>query len=170
MNLTVRAARYDDLAALNAIYNESVLHSTATFDVEPRGEEEARAWFLGHGPAYPLFTAEAEGRILGWSSLSPFAPRPAYRFTVEDSIYVHEDYRGQGVGRSLLTAALAAAQALGYRAVVAKIADHNEASLALHQGLGFMPAGTLTAVGWKFGRWLDVDYLELLLAKEGGRS
>lgn len=166
--ILVRPASGRDLAAINEIYNDAVLNTTATFDVEPRDEEAARAWYLAHGPAYPLLVAERGRTIVGWSSLSPYAPRPAYRFTVEDSVYVHRDCRGQGVGRVLLASLLEAAVALGYHSVIAKIADGNEPSLALHRRAGFAPVGTLRAVGWKFGRWLDVEILQLLL-REGDR-
>ena len=165
----VRAAGGADLATINEIYNDAVLNTTSTFDVEARGIEEARAWLQAHGPTYPVFVAERDGRVAGWSSLSPFAPRPAYRYTVEDSVYVHRDHRGEGIGGVLLAALLTAAAALGYRAVVARIADHNEASLRLHRRAGFTVVGTLTAIGWKFGRWIDVDLLELVLPERAGR-
>ncbi|MGE5599195.1 MAG: GNAT family N-acetyltransferase, partial [Bacteroidota bacterium] len=163
----VRPASGRDLDAMNDIYNESVLNSTATFDLEPRDADAARAWFLAHGPAYPLLVAEQGETVVGWASLSPFAPRPAYRLTVEDSVYVHRDHRGRGVGRALLRELLTAASALGYHAVIAKIADHNESSLALHRRFGFVAAGTLKEVGWKFGKWLDVDILQRSLAEPG---
>ncbi|MCL6613078.1 MAG: GNAT family N-acetyltransferase [Firmicutes bacterium] len=165
----VRPAALEDLPAIEEIYNEAGVATTASFDLQPRTEEEARAWFLAHGPAYPIFVAEMDGRVVGWASLSPYAAKEAYRYTVEDSVYVHREFRGRGVGRALLMAVMEAAAALGYRAVVAKIADGNEASLALHRRAGFVHVGTLIAVGRKFGRWLDVDFLELLLP-EGPNS
>ncbi len=159
----IRPAAGRDIKAINDIYNQAVLETTATFELNPRDEEAARAWFLAHGPAYPVFVAERAGRVIGWSSLGPYAPRPGYRYTVEDSVYVREDSRGQGVGSALMRAVVEAAAALGYRAVVARIADHNQASLALHRAAGFRHVGVLTAVGRKFGRWLDVDLMELVL-------
>lgn len=165
--LTIRAASGRDVRAINEIYNEAVLRTTASFDLEPRSEDEARAWLDAHGPAYPVFVAEEGGQVVGWASLSPYATRRGYRYTVEDSVYVHRDNRGRGVGRALLAAVLDAARALGYRAVVAKIADHNEASLALHRQAGFELAGTLHAVGRKFGRWIDVDLMEMVLPAAG---
>ena len=161
--LLIRPAAGRDIKAINDIYNQAVVKTTATFELDPRDGEAARVWFLAHGPTYPIFVAERDGEVIGWSSLSPYAPRPGYRFTVEDSIYVREDCRGQRVGSALMHAVVEAAVALGYRAVVAKIADHNQASLALHRAAGFQPVGVLTMVGRKFGRWLDVDLLELLL-------
>ncbi len=158
----IRAATGADIAAINEIYNEGGVMTTASFDTEPQSEERARAWFLSHGPAYPIFVAERDGQVIGWSALSPFAPRAAYRLTVEDSVYVRAGFRGQGTGRALLQAAVEAARALGYRAVIAKIADHNGPSLALHERMGFVRVGALAAVGRKFGRWLDVEILELL--------
>lgn len=160
---SIRPAAGRDIPAINEIYNLGGIQTTASFELEPRSEEAARAWYLAHGPAYPIFVAERDGEVIGWSSLSPYAPRPGYRYTVEDSVYVRADCRGQGVGSALMKAVVEAAAALGYRALVAKIADHNEASLALHRAAGFQPVGVLTAVGRKFGRWLDVDLLELVL-------
>jgi len=165
----IRPATLEDLPAIEEIYNEGGVATTASFDLEPRSWEEARAWFLAHGAVYPIFVAEtAGGRVAGWAALSPYAARKAYRYTVEDSVYVHRDFRGQGAGRALLAAVVEAAAALGYRAVVAKIADGNEASLALHRRAGFVHVGRLVAVGRKFGRWLDVDFLELLLPERPG--
>ena len=168
--LLIRPASGRDIGAMNEIYNDAAVNTTASFDLEPRGDEEARALFLAHGPAYPLLAAEQDGLVVGWASLSPFAPRRGYRYTVEDSVYVRRDRRGQGVGRALLAALIEAAAALGYRAIVAKVADHNEASLALHRSAGFAPVGTLRAVGRKFGRWLDVDLLELVLPERSAGS
>lgn len=159
----IRPAAGPDITAINDIYNQAVVKTTATFELNPRDGEAARAWYLAHGPTYPVFVAERDGEVIGWSSLSPYAPRPGYRYTVEDSVYVREGCRGQGVGSALLRAVVEAAAALGYRALVAKIADHNEASLALHRTVGFQHVGVLTTVGRKFGRWLDVDLMELVL-------
>ena len=144
---SIRPASGRDITAINDIYNRAVLKTTATFELDPRDEEAARVWFLAHGPTYPIFVAERDGEVIGWSSLSPYAPRPGYRYTVEDSVYVREDCRGQRVGSALMYALVEAAAALGYRAVVAKIADHNEASLALHRSAGFQHVGVLTTVG-----------------------
>jgi len=160
---TIRLACGDDLREINSIYNEAVLNTTATFDLEIRELQSARAWYHAHGPAYPIFVAEENAQVIGWSSLSPFAPRPAYRFTAEDSIYIHQDFRGRGAGGALLRALLEAADALGYKAIIAKIAEHNEVSLALHHRAGFIMAGTLQSVGYKFGRWIDLDLLQRLL-------
>ena len=159
----VRPAGGPDITAINDIYNQAVVHTTATFELDPRDGQAARAWFLAHGPTYPVFAAERDGEVIGWSSLSPYAPRPGYQYTAEDSVYVREDCRGQRVGSALMYALVEAAAALGYRAVVAKIADQNEASLALHRAAGFQHVGVLTTVGRKFGRWLDVDPMELVL-------
>jgi len=160
---SVRRATMDDLAAIEEIYNEAGIATTASFELAPRSVEEAQAWFDAHGPAYPIFVAVRDGRVIGWASLSPYSPMAAYRYTVEDSVYVHSGFRRQGVGHALLAAVVEAAAALGYRAVVAKIVAGNEASLALHRKAGFVPVGKLVGVGYKFDRWLDVDLLELFL-------
>lgn len=160
---SIRPATIGDLPAIEEIYNEAGIATTASFDLAPRSLEEARVWFDAHGSAHPIFVAELDGRVIGWASLSPYSSKAAYRYTVEDSVYVHRDFRRRGVGKALLAAVVKAATELGYRAVVAKIAEGNEASLALHRRAGFVYVGTLVAVGCKFGRWLDVDLLELLL-------
>ncbi|NLG84301.1 MAG: N-acetyltransferase [Firmicutes bacterium] len=160
---SVRRATMDDLAAIEEIYNEAGIATTASFELAPRSVEEAQAWFDAHGPAYPIFVAVRDGRVIGWASLSPYSPMAAYRYTVEDSVYVHSGFRRHGVGHALLAAVVEAAAALGYRAVVAKIVAGNEASLALHRKAGFVPVGKLVGVGYKFDRWLDVDLLELFL-------
>ncbi|MGQ9778760.1 MAG: GNAT family N-acetyltransferase [Bacillota bacterium] len=166
---SIRPATLGDLPTIEEIYNEAGIATTASFDLAPRSAEKARAWFGAHGPAHPIFVAELDGRVIGWASLSPYSPKAAYRYTVEDSVYVHRDFHRQGVGSALLAAVVKAAAELGYRAVVAKIVAGNEASLALHRKAGFVSVGRLVGVGYKFDRWLDVDLLELLLP-EGSKS
>jgi phosphinothricin acetyltransferase len=158
-------AREEHLPAILEIYNEAVLHGTATFDTEPKSLEDRRQWLAGHGEAHPVVVAveEGSGEVLAWGSLSPYSDRLAYRFTVEDSVYVRTDRRGEGLGGLILGRLLELAAALGYRAVVAKIVDGNAPSLALHRRAGFFDVGTLREVGFKFDRWLDVTLLQALL-------
>lgn len=158
--MNVRRAEPRDLQAILDIYNQAVLSTTATYDYEPRSLEAHRHWFEEH----VVFVAEdGDGRIAGWSSLGPFHPRPGYQFTVEDSIYVAEDCRGRGIGTQLLPPLIDEARRLGKRAIVAVIDAESEASLRLHKRVRFQHAGRLHQAGFKFGRWLDVVYLELLL-------
>lgn len=148
------------LPAITEIYNEAVLHGTATFDTEPQTLADRQGWLAGHGDAYPVLVAVAKGQVLAWGSLSPFSDRPAYRYTVEDSLYVRPEAQGSGLGSRLLERLLALGVMLGYRSVLAKIVDDNEPSLAVHHKYGFTDAGLLTAVGYKFDRWLDVAILQ----------
>ena len=165
MTATVRPAREEDLPGILDIYNEAVLNTTASYDYEPRTLEHRRAWFADHAQhGYPVFVAATEaGRVLGWSALNRFHDRPGYRFTTENSVYVAPDQRGRGLGKRLLVPLLRAARDQGFHAILAKIDADNVASLRLHQTLGFEPVARLRQVGFKFGRWLDVVYLELLL-------
>lgn len=160
---TLREATAIDQRAIMDIYNEAVLHSTATFDLEPRTWEEQRRWSDEHSPPYRVFVARLGAMVAGWGSLSPFRPKPGYRFTAEDSIYVHEDFRGQGVGAALLGALIEATQRGGFHSVMALIDGDNAASIRLHERFGFRHVGTFHEVGFKFGRWLDVVHMQKML-------
>ena len=154
-----------DLPGVLGIYNEAVLNTTATYDYEPRTLEQRIAWFDDHErSAYPVFVAVAEeGRVVGWSALNRFHDRPGYRFTSENSIYVAADRRGQGIGKLLMPPLIQAARDRGLRAIIAGIDATNEASLRLHASFGFERVACMRQVGYKFERWLDLIYMELLL-------
>jgi phosphinothricin acetyltransferase len=155
--LTVRDSRDDDVAQIAAIYAHAVLHGYASFELDPPAAEEMarrRAEVLARGN--PYLVAEAEGRVLGYAYAGPYRARPAYRFSVEDSIYVAPDAQRRGVGRALLPVLIERCTAAGYRLMVAVIGDSaNASSIELHRVFGFAPAGLLPAVGWKHGRWVD---------------
>ncbi len=155
--MLIRDSREADIPAIAAIYGHWVTHGLASFETEPPGAAEMarrRAALLDAG--FPNLVAEADGRMLGHAHAGPYRARPAYRFTVENSIYVAPDAGRGGVGRALLEALLARCGALGFRLVVAVIGDSgNAASIGLHAALGFRHAGLLPAVGWKHGRWVD---------------
>ncbi|HYE32218.1 MAG TPA: GNAT family N-acetyltransferase [Methylomirabilota bacterium] len=163
-SLKLRPAARGDLPAILAIYNDAVLSTTATYDYEPRTLEHRIAWFEDHAQqGYPIFVVEGDSNeVLGWGSLSRFHDRPGYRFTTENSIYVAAPHRGKGVGKALLRALIAAARAKGLRCVIAIIDADNAASIHLHAQHGFFEVGRFQKVGFKFGRWLDVVYMELL--------
>jgi L-amino acid N-acyltransferase len=163
MRPTVRPAVEADLPRILDIYNHEVLHSTATYDTEPRTEDEHRKWFRHHGPLYPVLVAEADGRVQGWASLSPWSDRLAYCRSVEVSVYVALESRRAGVGRLLLEALVVAGRERGHHALLSRISSDNEASIRLHEALGFATVGVLKEVGVKFGRLLDVAIMELLL-------
>jgi len=161
----IRRAVAADLPAIMDIYNQAVLNTTATYAYEPQTLEERAAWFEEHArDGYPVFVAQEEsGRVIGWSALSRFRARAGYRFTAEDSIYVAADQRGRGVGKQLLPPVIEAARGLGLHALIAGIDAEGEASLRLHARFGFQPVAHFKQVGFKFGRWLDVIMMELLL-------
>jgi L-amino acid N-acyltransferase len=160
--MTIRLATVADLPAINDIYNYYVLHATCTYQIEPCKEAERMAWFNCHGPRYPITVAidPSSDQVVGWASLSPFHPRAAYRFTVEDSVYVHHDQHRHGVGKALLCDLIGRALDLDYRTIVALVSADQAASIALHKNAGFEEAGTLRGVGFKFDRWLDVLYMQ----------
>lgn len=159
----VRRALEADADAIRTIYNAEVLTSTATLDLVPRSVEEQRAWLSAHAGAYPALVAVEEGEVIGFSSLSPYRPRPGYSTSVEDSVYVAAEARGRGVGRLLLEAAVEAARQHGFHSVVGRIGAEQTASIALHEACGFTMVGVEKEVGRKFGRWIDVAIVQLLL-------
>ena len=161
--IRIRTATEADLAAVNAIYNHYVLASTCTYQEEPTTADERAAWFAAHDGAHPITVAESGGEVVAWGSLSRFHPRAAYRRTVEDSLYVRHDLHGRGIGSAVLADLLERATALGHRSVVGVISADQPASIALHLRHGFAECGRLREVGHKFGRWLDVVYLQRLL-------
>lgn len=161
--LQIRPATPADLDAINRIYNHYVLCSTCTYQTEPETAEARSAWFAGHGPAHPITVAERAGRVIGWGSLSRYHVRAAYGRTVEDSVYVDADHQRQGVGRALLADLVARAMALGHHAIIAGIDAEQPGSVALHASFGFVHVGRLREVGFKFGRWLDVLYMQRTL-------
>jgi phosphinothricin acetyltransferase len=161
--MELRAARLDDAEAIRAIYNVEVLTSTATFDLVPRTQSEQRRWLTERSGAHAVVVAVSDGQVLGFGSLSPWRDRPAYRTTVEDSVYVARDVQRRGVGRAILTELVEVARAHGFHACMARISGGHDASIALHRACGFEIVGTEREVGRKFGRWLDVVLMERFL-------
>ena len=171
MDFTIRAATLGDLAAINAIYNHYVLHSTCTYQEELSTEEERRGWFAAHGERHPVTVAVEEGgdgEVVGWGSLNPFHARSAYRFTTENSVYVRQDRHRKGIGGAILADLIGRATALRYRVIVALISADQAASIVLHASAGFRESGRLHGVGYKFGRWLDVVYMERAIPQQEG--
>ncbi len=163
--LSIRPSSADDVAAVCAIYAWNVLHGTGTFEIEPPGVAEIarrRDDVLSKG--LPWLVAERDGVVLGYAYANHFRPRPAYRFCVEDSIYLAADAQRQGIGRVLLAELLARCEAAGARQVLAVIGDSaNTGSVGVHRALGFEDAGVFRSAGWKFGRWLDVVLMQKAL-------
>ena len=163
--MEVRLAHHADGQAIRDIYNLEVTGSTVTFDLVPRTAEDQRRWLDEHSGAHPAVVAVGEGAVLGFGSLSPYRSRPAYSTTVEDSVYVHRDHRGRGVGRSVLAELVRLADAHGFHAVMARIVGGHEASIGLHRACGFELVGVEREIGRKFGQWLDVVLMELLIGR-----
>lgn len=161
--LSIDLAGSSDLASINDIYNYFVLHSTCTYQEEASTTAEREAWFTQHGPAHPITVAKRDGQVVGWASLSPFHARSAYRFSVENSVYVRHDLHNHGIGSALLRDSIERAKALGHRTIIAGIDADQAASIALHRKFGFAQVAHLKEVGFKFGRWLDVVYLQKML-------
>ena len=164
MSCTIRLATASDLTAINDIYNHYVHESTSTYQERPEPIESRHQWFARHGNAHPVTVAEVDGRVVGWGALSPFHARSAYRFTVENSVYVAADHHRQGIGDALLADLIVRARAIGHRTIIAGIDGDQMASVAIHAKHGFVRAGELREVGFKFGRWLNVVYMQLNIA------
>ena len=159
-----RLAADSDSEAIRSIYNKEVLGSTVTFDLVPRTPEEQLLWMDEHSGAWPAVVAvDPAGAVRGFASLSPYRPRPAYRTTVEDSVYVDDAVRGQGVGKGLLRELVRLADAHGFHTIIARIVGGHEASIGLHKACGFEVIGVEREVGRKFGRWLDVVLMQRLV-------
>jgi len=159
----VREATAADQRAILDIYNDAVLHTTATFDLEPRTWEAHQRWAEDHRAPYHIAVATLGDTIVGWGSLTPFRPKPGYRFTAQDSIYVHKDFRGRAIGAALLTHLIEAARQGGFHSIMALIDGGNTVSVHLHDRFGFRHVGTFPQVGFKFGRWLDVVHMQKML-------
>jgi L-amino acid N-acyltransferase YncA len=164
MGTTIRLAEPGDAEAIRAIYNIEVRESTVTFDLVPRSLEGQLAWLAEHSGGHPAIVAvDDSGVVTGFGSLSPYKARAAYRPTVEDSVYVHRDRRGSGIGRLLLAELVALAQRYGYHSVIARVVGGHDASISLHTAHGFELVGIEREVGRKLGRWLDVVLMQRML-------
>jgi phosphinothricin acetyltransferase len=165
MPLSIRPTTSADIAAITRIYAHAVETGTASFELAPPDQTEMakRMQTLAEG-GFPCFVAELDGIIAGYAYAGPYRARPAYRFTVEDSVYVDAKSHGRGIGRALLAALIEAAEAGGYRQMIAVIGDSDQAaSIGVHKACGFEPAGNLKSIGWKFGKWLDTPLMQRTL-------
>jgi len=161
----VRRAVSSDAEGIRRIYNAAVATTTATLDLVPRTPAEQQAWMEAHSGVYPALVAEDEdaGSVVGFASLSAYRPRPGYATAVEDSVYVEEGRRREGIGRALLEATVDAARSHGFHSVIGRVVTEQEPSIRLHQACGFDIVGVERQIGRKFGRWLDVALLQRLL-------
>ncbi|WP_042859031.1 GNAT family N-acetyltransferase [Dickeya sp. NCPPB 3274] len=169
--IVIEDAQAEHIVAIRDIYAQHVLHSIATFETEPPDEAEMRQrWQKIRDAGLPWLVATQNQQVLGYCYLGMYRTRFAYRFTLEDSIYLHQDHLGKGVGKRLLSAALSRAEQQGYRQVISVVGNsENQASLQLHLSLGFERIGTLRSVGMKHGRWVDTVLLQRALG-EGDAS
>lgn len=161
--MDVRLATLADVEGIRAIYNREVIEGTATFDLRPRSPEAQADWLTRRDGAHAVVVAVDGPMVLGFGSLSPYRDRPAYRTTVEDSVYVDPTHQGRGVGRAVLEALVDVATQHGFHTVIGRISGGNEASVGLHHRCGFETVGTEREVGRKFGRWLDVVVVQRVL-------
>lgn len=162
--VTIRPATEEDLPAILGIYNEAILTTTAVYQYRPHTLEMRRAWLqekqLG---GFPVLVADDEGQLAGFGSLGPFRAAAAYQYTVENSVYVAAERRGRGIGKALLVALIEAARRMDRHAIVAVVDAENAVSIGLHASFGFKSIGRFRQVGFKFGRWLDLIFMELVL-------
>ena len=162
--IQIRTAQEQDLPAILEIYNDAIINTTAVYDYEPHTLEMRKQWFrIKEAQGYPVFVAEENGRVVGFSSIGPWRAWAAYKYSVENSIYVAAEQRGKGIGKKLLEPLIEAAKELDLHAIIAGIDATNEVSINLHRSFGFTEAGQFKQVGYKFGRWLDLTFMQLLL-------
>lgn len=161
--METRLATLGDAEAIRAIYNLEVLTSTVTFDLVPRSETDQVDWMQARSGAHTVIVAVDADEVVGFGSLSPYRPRPAYATSVEDSVYVHREHQGSGVGSLLLGGLVERAQQHGFHTVIARIVGGHDASIGLHRSLGFEQVGLERQIGRKFGRWLDVVTMQRML-------
>ena len=162
--LHTREAEESDLPQLLTIYNDIIVNTTAVYDYEPHTLEMRRQWFeIKKQQGFPVFVAEESEMIVGFSSIGPFRAWAAYKYSVENSVYVAADARGKGVGKLLIPPLIEATKRLGLHTIIASVDATNEASLRLHKSFGFEEVALFKEVGWKFGRWLDLKFLQLIV-------
>lgn len=163
MQTQIRDAASADVGTIHEIYNYYVENCTCTFQIEPETLAERQAWFDARRPEHPVTIAEVQGTAVGWAALSTWNSRKGYARTVEASIYIHHDWHRRGIGRKLLQDLINRARELGHHVIIGGACTEQTASIALQESLGFQTVGQFREVGFKFGRWLDVVYLQLSL-------
>jgi phosphinothricin acetyltransferase len=162
--IQIREAKYNDLPQLLTIYNDIILYTTAVYDYEPHTLEMREAWFkTKQEQGFPVFVAEDGNKIVGFSSIGPFRAWAAYKYSVENSVYVSAEERGKGIGKLLIPPLIEASKKMGMHTIIAGIDASNEASLKLHKSFGFEEVAHFKEVGWKFERWLDLKFLQLIV-------
>jgi len=161
--LHIRPATNSDIPEITAIYNDAIQNTTATFDTEVKTEEQQVKWFNEHGEKHPVLVAEDQGKVIGWASLSRWSDRCAYQDTAEVSVYVDSEHREKGVGKKLLEVLILEGKAAGLHNLVSRITEGNLNSIHIHEKFGFRHIGIMKKAGVKFGRMLDVYFMQKLL-------
>lgn len=162
--IEIRTALDQDLEAMLEIYNDVIVNTTAVYDYKPHTLEMRRQWFrIKEAQGFPVFVATENGKVVGFSSIGPFRAWAAYKYSVENSVYVAAEQRGKGIGKMLIAPLIEAAKQLNMHTIIAGIDATNEASIILHRKLGFKEVAQFKEVGFKFGRWLDLTFMQLLL-------
>ena len=162
----IRMATEEDLPAMLDIYNDIIVNTTAVYDYQPHTLEMRRQWWNAkQQQGFPVFAAEENGSILGFSSIGPFRAWAAYEYSVENSVYVAASQRGKGIGKLLIPPLIETAKEMGLHTILAGIDASNESSLKLHQHFGFEEVAHFKQVGWKFDRWLDLKFLQLIIGQ-----
>ena len=160
----IRRATREDVAGILEIFNYNIVHSTAVYLYEEQTLKERLAWFDAKAEAgEPVFVYEVDGRIAGYATYGKFRSYVAYQYTIENSVYVHEDFQRRGIAKQLMLRLIEEAQVARYKTMIACIDASNDGSKRMHEKLGFVHSGTLINVGFKFGRWLDLDMYQLNL-------
>jgi len=163
MQITIRPAETKDLPGILEIMNHNILHSTAVYDYEPKSLDEIQGWFNERQQdGFKLIAAEYNGSVAGYAGYGIFKPKAGYRFTVEHSVYVSEEFHGKGIGKLLMAELIAIAKKEGIHSMIGVIDADNAASIAFHKQFGFTETGFLKQAGFKFERWLDVTFMQLL--------
>jgi L-amino acid N-acyltransferase YncA len=161
---TIRRAELADASAIADIYNEAILTTAATFDVEPKSITERAQWLQSHDDRHPVLVALVDGKVVAWASLTLWSDRCAYENTAETSFYVHSTHRGRRIGRKLMDAIIEEARRLRYYTLIARMAECSRESIRLHENTGFVHVGTLKEVGRKFDRLWDVHIMQKMLS------
>jgi len=160
----IRYANYNDLAAILDIYNDAILNTTAVYDYKPHTIEDRISWYEKKThDGFPVWVCEQNNQVVGFATFGPFRAWPAYKYTIEHSVYVHKEYRGKQIGTNLLHELITFANTKGYATLVAGIDDSNEGSKLMHEKFGFTKSGVIEKAGYKFGKWLDLAFYQYQL-------
>lgn len=161
--LNIRDAREEDISQLADIYNWAVKNTTATFDLQEQSLENRKVWFSHYKGNHPLIVAEMDGRVVGYSSLSKFREKEAYNKTVELSVYIHPEYHRKGIATLLMKEIIQRGRQLGHYSIISCITAGNDVSVKMHETFGFDYCGCIKAAGFKFDRWNDILFYQMIL-------